>query len=936
MDEPRRITAAELREIVHDAEELAKGTRVFDEGGLQHLARHGNRVFAEAKGSGSSPYRVTLTVEDAGVRSRCTCMAARSRPVCKHGAALAVAWARAPESFAVGEAPPPGAEPAGAKKKAVKAGRAQAPHLMARGVEQVMALVRELAVPGVSSVPTGRIEQLRAVAEQLRENRLRRLSAQALELADLLQAASAGRVASLAFADLLADLLLTARRVEKHIAGETLEDRYVEELIGRTWRAADRKPAQGLELVEYAYLTRVTSDGYTIRESRFLDLASGAHYGEKQILPAFLAKRTEPKRSWASMVLRGASGDVYPGFAPFRLDLEPPTTATLGAGDLERLLGCALPDTGAALKAFQEHRRDVFAPDRMPVAVRTSMIVASGGRLSVADEVGNAVFLPDGSALPEILGASSLRALLGDVDVEGALPVLRPLAAVIEGYAGLQLIVLGEDGQPPSTDGWAGAARAAGLSAAAISLGEVREELAAALVAGLAGLGPRITEPLAARLADLGLSKQAELLREIAARPEPTQRLDDFVKLYHVLGLGVIRLAGACPVDRERLLRVPGIPAVCVPQPAEALDAAEVSRRRARGTMSPWEAAVHRARHYAGLPINELTRILPHWADGGAAPHVAHALRQAPELARSAAERALELHHGLAAALSAVKVLAAVGDAASLDRLRNAGGERMFGLLGSPQGTLAVRQALRQAADAALGKAAPSVQEAEVRAAAEELRTATRAETRERAIERLVEVGLLSALPALRQAWRRDPSEKVRAAAAIALGLLGDLEMVEPFIDALAARAADDTLAKAAARALGQIGDVRGTSALATAVLEGWKPAVTVEALQQSGLAALYSLMELALREPELAKRQSALTVIKALPAAAVESMLVEELAARRATPAWAEAATVLLRLAGACEAVQQSIARQLLAEPAGESRAEKLLRKAAHSVVAG
>jgi hypothetical protein len=190
-------------------------------------------------------------------------------------------------------------------------------------------------------------------------------------------------------------------------------------------------------------------------------------------------------------------------------------------------------------------------------------------------------------------------------------------------------------------------------------------------------------------------------------------------------------------------------------------------------------------------------------------------------------------------------------------------------------------------------------------------------------------------LPVLRQAWRRDPAEKVRAACANALGRLGDLDMVEAFVDALAARAEDDGAAKAAARALGQLGDVRGLAALAAAMLEGWKPAVVVEAMQESGLAALHALVELALREPELAKRQSALTVLKGLAAERVEPSLLAALDGVSRSAGYAESALSLLRLAGAHDGVQRTVAQRVLAAPTGEGRADKALRKAAQAALA-
>src|SRR5262245_21966848 len=122
MSEARNIAIPELREIISDPEELVKGMHVLDAHGLSRLARAGNRLFCDARGSSPMPYKVSITLSEgsAGISARCTCMASRTRPFCKHSAALLVAWARAPEAFAVGERAP--AEE-GVKKKQVKRGK---------------------------------------------------------------------------------------------------------------------------------------------------------------------------------------------------------------------------------------------------------------------------------------------------------------------------------------------------------------------------------------------------------------------------------------------------------------------------------------------------------------------------------------------------------------------------------------------------------------------------------------------------------------------------------------------------------------------------------------------------------------------------------------------------------------------------------------------
>ena len=99
---------------------------------------------------------------------------------------------------------------------------------------------------------------MRALGENLREHKLRRLSAKTIALAELVETARAkgDEFDHLAYAELLGDLLLTARKLEKHVGGEAIEERHVEELIGKTWTKKDRAPVTGLDLVEVAFLQR--------------------------------------------------------------------------------------------------------------------------------------------------------------------------------------------------------------------------------------------------------------------------------------------------------------------------------------------------------------------------------------------------------------------------------------------------------------------------------------------------------------------------------------------------------------------------------------------------------------------------------------------------------------------------------------------------------
>jgi hypothetical protein len=915
MPDAPRLTVPRLKELVSDASELAKGAQIADAKGLAHLSRFETRLYADAAGSGASPYKVSISFDETGgVKSRCSCMAARSRPVCKHAAALLVSWQRSPEAFVVSEQAPPEAEGSG-KKKAVKTGKAETQELMKAGVEQAATLVRELALSGAASLGADRAAQVRGLAETLRANRLRRLSAKTLELADLLDAAARrrGELSAGAYTGLLADMLLTVRKLEKHLAGEAIEDRHVEELVGKTWRKEDRKPVAGLDLVEYAFSERLTADSFLVRESRFLDARTGTHYSEKQILPSFLVKRTEPKKSWSGSLLPAMTGGAYPGFAPVRLDLETPQGVPLVASVIQALLEQCLPDVGAAVAAFQEHRRDVFAPDAMPVAVRAEILLAGGPRSRVVDASGGALYLPAERGLEERLATTlrdgPMRALLGDIGVDAALPTIFPLAVVVEGARGPELRSLAVPGGShprAAAAASAQAAREAGASAAAVSLAEIREELAHLLVQGLGAITPRATDALSARLRDLSLEKQAALLDAVARRAAPAERLDDIVKLYQVLEIALVRLLASTSVALESLERVPTYEGVRVPRPAAWLDPLEVSRRRAAGDISRYEAAVHYARYYDALPADRLAAsVFPVWADGAAGPFVARAFAaRGASTAVAACRRALSMQAGRVARMTAIRVLQAAGNAEArslLAELRSREKDVPLGILAA--------EALES-----LDRTPPAPTDREGRDLMDRLLHAGQKDDRENAARQLAERGRRDALPSLRVAYESDATQDVRDAAAIALGRLLDTESADTFVWHLAGRDEDDAAARAAAWALGHLGDVRGIDALVAAWSSGWRPAIVGDAIRAMGVVALGPLLAAVEENPALADRKASVDVLQRVPPEELTPVLEERLLLARAGTAFPDRAALLLRLAGAHEATRRAVAEKIVA----------------------
>lgn len=978
-----RLTAAEVQQVIADAAERGDGLRLFHAGRLSHLSRYQNKLFCHASGTTPGQYKVALAFGDRQVQARCTCFAARSRPFCKHGAALLWAWARAPESFTVADAAALDGLGLSPRRKATRQGKVQAGALMGQGLEQVATLVRELAAAGLSTVNAERVAQIRGLGEGLRQNKLRRLSGRTIALSELLAQATAGQGGfdPSAYADLLSDLLLTTRKLARHLAGEALDNRYVEELIGKTWSAKDRQPVSDLHLVEYAFLSQVTPDGFQIRESRFVDVASGCHYSEKQILPLQLVRRTDPKPSYFGQVLLGARGGIYPGFAPLRLKIEDlGTPAVLGAEALEPLVQRAL-SVSAALAAFQEQRKDVFAPDRLPVSVRAAALFAEGQTLRAIDGEGAGLSLPWARdphlelRFSSVLRGARLLALLGEIDVDDALPTLHPLAAVVAVDTGLQLrplTALQGEGRPrrgartagpgrvaPSM--WVEAARRCGASEAVVALAEVRQELALLCAQGLGGLSARQVDPLALRLSELGMARQAALLQGAAARTDIDGRLEDIVKLYQVLDLALVRLCSAAHVDRAALEPVPTYDGVEVRRIERTLPPVEVVRLQTAGALGRYEAAAHLARYYAGLTAAELAAsVYPTWADGSATPYVVRALAQPPlfDEAVAAAGRVLR-GRGLLAKATAVQVLRVVGTPAAVALLQQAArGEfdnpRSFAAadfwywerggtvsplrVAAGQGleALALRSgALSRAAQLELSERRRRHQATLAQHLALSVSATTQDQQRE-AVWELAKLGDAQAAPTLRMIASGESAASVRPHAIKALGLLGDAESADFLISLLSQRDHEPDLARSAAYALGYLGDARGIAELLHAFAEGWQPMVVGEALRAVGGVCLMPLLELLEARPQLLERKAVGDVVRGVPTAEVVDELcqrLEQVCAAGAEPAsWLERARVLLRVAGKVPAALPEVARRALLLLAGrDGEAAEAVRKLVH-----
>ncbi|MCX4246534.1 HEAT repeat domain-containing protein [Paraliomyxa miuraensis] len=987
----RNLSMSDLRSMI-DRGELSKGQTILDQRGLMHLARTEDKLYAEAKGSGSSPYRTSIAFgERDQIKAKCSCRAAWNRPFCKHSAALALAWAKTPEAFVVTETAAED-EARGAKGKgdgeggprkrsrAAAAPRVDGNELMKTGAERVDTLVRELAVTGVGNLAGERVAQLEDLAANLRQLRLRRLSGQTLLLAQHLQEGAGQGIDPVRHATLLSDMLLTAAKVTAHCDGKTLEDRYVEELIGRTWLKKDRKPVQGLRLCEYAYAKQTTADDYRVCESRFLELESGEHYTERQILPPHIAKTTVPKASYAGKVLEGAHGGIFPGFAPWRLYMEGDQgRRELTSADVERMLAHALP-IATAVSRFQEHRSDLFAPDRMPVFVHAHGLVAQGGRLRIFDEAFATLHLRHSAGIEERMGDAlegrQLRAMLGELDLHHAIPTLWPTTLIVRDHAGLALRPVGAprkasdaasvpQSRLPKPKRWTQVARDAGLSYAAVSLGELREELGDLLVAGLVGLDARAAEPLGERLRQLKLVKPAELLTAIVAEPDPAKRVSGFVKLFQVLGVALVKLTSAAAIEREGLVPVPTHGSIHIPTPQGEPSPGEVMTARMRGEMTQYEAAVHYHRHYRALDVTRMEEDLVVLADGGAMPYVVDALAQDPARALRVAEMILALPMGTVALRTAFALLArgASPEAELLlkafsGRRRQAGrqyGQRVVHM--ADDALLELQRARPRPSplaesrrDHLANKLPPLLSQA---------RSDKDAHARELGCEALANLGAQQAIPDLRVIFRTDRSHGVREHAAIALGQLGDVRVLEELVLAVgglkggAARRnkQGESMARAACRALGYLGDSRALPVMMQLYRDGFTPSVVAEAWLGFGVLALGPILDMVDADPAFAKRSALAAPLAHMPLEFLVPRLLARLAGQPMAPAGSDPlgdatldlddegvavrANAYLKLCTDHPKARIELARRLLEQPTGgKGTAGKRLLTAARKLV--
>src|SRR2546425_10835560 len=397
---------ADLQRICEHAV-LAVGVAIHDGKFVANPARSGRRIYAEVKGTAAAPYAVVIDLKGEGrdlEKATCSCPAAkfRERGLCKHEAAVLVAWVSAPESFvevAERAIQTKAAEARKRKHAGPRRGKEASAELIRRGAAPLETLLAELTHPGLGTLTSERVNQVRELAQNLRALHLRRLAPECLELANLLGAAlaKAEDFPTDAYAREVADLTFhirgLARLVERKDVDAEDYRRLADELLGRTWNESDFTTLQGLRLLDLGYVKRTTPDGFILEESYLTDIESGDLLKDTLIRPLKVAAHQPPKEDFGHVLLEVSDAGLYPGFSPRRIRLRTFARKAAAPEDIQHLLEKVPDSIDELLNRLQDNVSDVFAPRPLLCLFRPNHLFARESRLYAIDRVGKAATL---------------------------------------------------------------------------------------------------------------------------------------------------------------------------------------------------------------------------------------------------------------------------------------------------------------------------------------------------------------------------------------------------------------------------------------------------------------------------------------------------------------------------------------------------------------
>ena len=417
------------------AGDFQNGLTYYDAHKVLNPSRFKNKLYAQVQGSGAAAYNVMLAFEDK-LNAKCTCPAARKNPFCKHTAAVLAGWAKNPNAFVVSESAPE--LQAATKKARVRKGKEDTGDLIARGVESLETLITELGLTGLSTITESRVNQVKDLAENLRTYKLRRLSTLLTQFTEVLHGLLVDKenFSLAAYAELLSDMLITAKGVLAIQQGKLQDPKYMEELVGKTWTDRELTRKDDIDLVEVVFDVKETVDGFKVFSSYFIELQSGELLAEKLIVPKHLKKgpNTE-KRSYAGFKLHVSEAYQYPGYPPFRIKFKQFEEDSITLPDVETMTTKAHGDFMQEIEAFQTFKKDFFAPPEYYTVLKPKGFYASAQGISIFDNGGKAfeLLLTDRSSLTleSLLGSSTISALFGKIQAVNEGLKFEPLSAIV-------------------------------------------------------------------------------------------------------------------------------------------------------------------------------------------------------------------------------------------------------------------------------------------------------------------------------------------------------------------------------------------------------------------------------------------------------------------------------------------------------------------------
>lgn len=451
--EPVRLEPLSMADLQRmcEAAVLADGVSIYDGKLISNPARSGRRIYAEVKGTAQTPYAVVIDLKGEGrdlEKATCTCPSAKFRQggMCKHQAAVLVAWSSAPASFVEvpqGTIEAKEVERRRKKRAAPKRGKADSAELIRRGTATLETLLAELTHTGLGTLTPERVNQVRELAQNLRALQLRRLAPQCLELASLLGTALAKAEDFPAdrYARDLADLTFhirgLARLVERTDVDAEDYRRLADELLGRTWSDGGLAAVQGRRLLDLGYIKRTTPDGFLLEESYLADVVSSDLFTDTLIRPLKVAVRQPPKEDFGHALLEVTEAGLCPGFSPRRIRLRNFSRRAAQPEDYRGLLEKAPHSVDEILKRLQSNVSDVFAPRPLLCLFRPNHLFARGSQLFAVDDAGKggALLLDDIGldVLERALGFGPIRLLFGAIGYRPDGITIRPMTVLTGG-----------------------------------------------------------------------------------------------------------------------------------------------------------------------------------------------------------------------------------------------------------------------------------------------------------------------------------------------------------------------------------------------------------------------------------------------------------------------------------------------------------------------